>query len=230
MPCVHLFTSSRMKKFKEETSRFYASQVVLAIEYIHKLELIYRDLKPENILVDRNGYIKITDFGFCKLVKERTYTFCGTPEYLAPEIINMKGYGKTVDWWSLGILIYEFSAGFSPFSQSNGDQLKMMERIVKRNFKFPSSFSEDLKNLISNLLQTDLSRRFGNLKNGVNDIKSHAWFKPINWVSMYLQKSEAPYIPTVTSDPSDVSQFDSFEDVKIKVSVNNKYVDEFADF
>jgi protein kinase A len=219
-----------MKKFKEETSRFYASQVVLAIEYIHKMDLIYRDLKPENILIDRNGYIKITDFGFCKLIKDRTYTLCGTPEYLAPEIINNKGYGRSVDWWSLGVLLYEFIAGYSPFGTSHDDHLKMMERICARKYKCPSYFSKEVKDLISNLIQSDLSRRFGNLKNGVNDIKNHAWFKSINWLSIYFQKSTPPFIPKLSDDPADISQFEVFEDIELKVSVNNKYEELFAEF
>jgi protein kinase A len=219
-----------MKKFKEETSRFYASQVVLALEYIHKMDLIYRDLKPENILIDKNGYIKITDFGFCKLIKDRTYTLCGTPEYLAPEIIKSKGYGVSVDWWSLGILIYEFTAGYSPFAGTNSDHMQMMERIVSLKYKMPNYFSNDLKSLVSNLLQTDLTRRYGNLKNGVNDIKNHGWFKAINWLSMYFQKVEPPFKPKISNDPADISQFDSFDDVKMRVSVNNKYGDQFADF
>lgn len=226
----HILTFYRMKKFKEETSRFYASQVVLAIEYIHQMDLVYRDLKPENILIDRNGYIKITDFGFCKLIKDRTYTLCGTPEYLAPEIINNKGYGRSVDWWSLGVLLYEFNAGYSPFASVHGDHMKMLEKICAVKYKNPNFFSAELKSLITNLLQSDLSRRYGNLKDGVNDIKNHDWFKTINWLSIYFQKATPPIIPKVSDDPADISQFDVFSDVELKVSVNNKYEELFAAF
>lgn len=192
--------------------------------------LVYRDLKPENILLDRNGYLKITDFGFAKMLKEdsqRTYTLCGTPEYIAPEIIKNLGYGQAVDWWSLGILIYEFSAGFSPFYSP--DQMKMMEKIVMGKYKVPNSFGKDLRDIISNLLQTDLSMRFGNLRNGSADIKNHAWFKQVNWNALYFQKIEPPYVPKV-SDSGDYSQFENFNDVVLRVSGTNKHEEQFADF
>lgn len=98
-------------RFTGDTARFYAAEIVLALEYLHSKDIIYRDLKPENILLDSRGYIKIADFGFAKKVQDRTWTLCGTPEYLAPEIIQSKGHGKAVDWWALGILIFEMLAG-----------------------------------------------------------------------------------------------------------------------
>ncbi|CAH8656007.1 unnamed protein product [Schistosoma bovis] len=113
---------------RADLARFYASQVILALEYLHYLDLIYRDLKPENILLDPVGYIKIADFGFVKHVKYRTYTLCGTPEYLAPEIIQSKGYTKAVDWWATGVLIYEMVAGHPPFFAD--EPIEIYERIV----------------------------------------------------------------------------------------------------
>lgn len=132
---------------------------MLALEYLHFLNLVYRDLKPENIMMDTRGYLKVTDFGFCKLVETRTYTLCGTPEYLAPEIIQNKPYGKYVDWWSYGILVYEMLAGFSPFCTNSSDHMKMFDRIVSGKFQFPSHFNADVKHLIHNLLQVDVTRR-----------------------------------------------------------------------
>lgn len=115
--------------FDQVTARFFAAQVVLGLEYLHTMKLIYRDMKPENLLLDCNGYIKITDFGFSKLVLSRTYTFCGTPQYLAPEVIKGHGYGHAIDWWGLGVLIYEMNAGYPPFSGRSN--LVLFQSITK---------------------------------------------------------------------------------------------------
>lgn len=203
---------------------------MLGLEYIHHMGLVYRDLKPENILMDRNGYLKITDFGFAKMLREdapRTYSMCGTPEYIAPEIVMRAGYGRAVDWWAFGVLVFEFNAGYSPFYVD--DQMRMMERICDGKFKYPSHFGAELRDLIANLLQVDLSRRFGNLKGGVGDIKKHKWFEGINWNSVYLQQMTAPYVPTV-SDDGDPSQFDQYDDIVLRVSEHNKHEEQFADF
>lgn len=121
------------------------------------------------------------------------------------------------------------SAGYSPFSVGNPDQMEMLDKIVSGKFKIPSYFNTDLKNLIQNVLQTDLSKRFGNLKNGVNDIKQHAWFNTINWMSLYQQKIEPPYVPEV-SGPGDYSQFDRYDDVPQSAADTDKYAKEFEDF
>ncbi|XP_044017383.1 cAMP-dependent protein kinase catalytic subunit 1-like [Aphidius gifuensis] len=224
-----LFTHLRkMGKFKENQSIFYASQVALAIEYLHNCHLVYRDLKPENILIDNNGYLKLTDFGFCKKIDNgRTYTICGTPEYIAPEIILSKGYGKTVDWWSYGVLIYEMNAGYAPFYSS--DPMKIYERITDGKYKCPTSFTFNLKDIIKNLLQIDLTRRYGNLKNGTLDIKNHQWFCNINWQQIYERKYQPDYIPNCKNDGDD-SNFDHYDEEQLQIHSVDKYSKEFQDF
>ncbi|XP_039290685.1 cAMP-dependent protein kinase catalytic subunit alpha-like [Nilaparvata lugens] len=218
----------KSRKFPETQARFYAAQVILGIEYLHNLDLIYRDLKPENIMIDQNGYLKITDFGFCKLVKTRTYTLCGTPDYLAPEIILSKGYGKSVDYWSFGILIYEMCAGYPPFYSK--DQMKLYERIVAGRFKYASSFTNELCDLLSHILQTDVSKRYGILKNGVNDIKNHQWFRPVEWLGILNHRVVAPYTPDITN-PADTSNFyKTTTDFDLRVSNQDTYAREFANF
>ncbi|XP_055634435.1 cAMP-dependent protein kinase catalytic subunit beta-like [Toxorhynchites rutilus septentrionalis] len=217
------------KRFGEEQSKFYGAQVLLAIEYLHHMNLIYRDLKPENILIDSKGYVKITDFGFCKLIRDRTWTLCGTPEYLAPEIIQAKGYGKSVDWWSFGILLFEMMAGYTPFYTHSNDQMVMFEKICKGKFKFPSSVGGDLRNLVQNIVQVDLTRRFGNLKNGPNDIKQHAWFRGTNWIGLMNAEVTAPFIPKV-GGPADTSHFDIYDELDMKVASKCMFIKEFVDF
>merc|ERR1712194_1001644 len=167
-----LFTHLRKAgKFNNDHTRFYAAQIVMALQNLHNDSIVYRDLKPENLLLDLTGYMKITDFGFAKVVEDRTWTLCGTPEYLAPEIIQSKGHGRAVDWWALGILIFEMLAGYPPFFDEN--PFGIYQKILTGRIDFPRHFDVKAKDLIKRLLTHDRAKRFGCLKNGADDIKKH---------------------------------------------------------
>ncbi|XP_068154175.1 cAMP-dependent protein kinase catalytic subunit 2 [Drosophila tropicalis] len=231
VPGGELFTYHRkVRKFSEKQARFYAAQVFLALEYLHHCSLLYRDLKPENIMIDKNGYLKVTDFGFAKKVETRTMTLCGTPEYLPPEIIQSKPYGTSVDWWAFGVLVFEFVAGHSPFSSHNRDMMSMYNKICECDYKMPSYFSGSLRHLVDHLLQVDLSKRYGNLINGNKDIKDHEWFKEVDWIPLLNQSISPPYIPNITN-PEDISHFDKISEGKQKTKAKTMRHEEiFADF
>jgi len=160
-----LFTHlRRQRRFGKVQASFFAAQVVLMLEHLHSNNVVYRDLKPENLLIDSMGYLKLSDFGFAKVVKDRTYTICGTPEYIAPEILRNQGHGKGADWWALGVLVYEMLVGIDPFNAN--DPMEIYKRILSLDLKFPTKFYKDGRSLIKHLLQIDLSKRYGNLSNG----------------------------------------------------------------
>ncbi|GMI62550.1 hypothetical protein ScalyP_jg6908, partial [Parmales sp. scaly parma] len=196
-------------RFDNNTAKFYAAHVVLIFEFLHSKDFIYRDLKPENLLLDQTGYLKITDFGFAKRVAFKTYTLCGTPEYIAPEVLLNKGHGKGVDWWTLGILVYEMLAGQPPFVDD--DPMGIYQQILAGKLNFPRYIDRNVKALIKKLLLADLTKRYGCLKAGADDIKKHKWFADMNWDNLIGRKLQAPILPQV-SGASDTSNFDPYPD------------------
>lgn len=194
-------------RFNSSTANFYASEIVLALEYLHSMSIVYRDLKPENLLIDRDGHLKITDFGFAKKLKDRTWTLCGTPEYLAPEIIQSKGHNRAVDWWALGVLIYEMLVGYPPFYDDN--PFGIYEKILSGKIDWARHIDPIAKDLVKKLLVPDRTKRMGNMKNGADDIKRHRWFKHLDWDDVYHKKLTPPMIPKV-SFAGDSSNFDEY--------------------
>lgn len=220
----------KSQRFPNPVAKFYAAEVCLALEYLHANEIIYRDLKPENILLDRNGHIKITDFGFAKYVPDVTYTLCGTPDYIAPEVISTKPYNKSVDWCSFGIYIYEMLAGYTPFYDANA--MKTYENILNAELKFPPFFNADAQDLLSKLIERDLSKRLGNLQNGSEDVKNHPWFSEVVWEKLLSRNIETPYEPPIQQGQGDTSQFDRYpeEEINYGVEGDDPYADLFKDF
>lgn len=206
-----LFSVLRNRNFfSEATAQFYAAGVILAFEYMHSKGIVYRDLKPENLLLDKQGYIKITDFGFAKHIgATRTWTLCGTPDYLAPEIINGKGHGKAVDWWTLGILIYEMLASYPPFYDEN--PLETYNRIVVGEITFPVHFSRSSISIIKGLLKHRPTDRLGAVNGGASKIIKHSWFKRFNWDKFKARKMTAPIVMPIRSD-TDTSNFQEYDD------------------
>jgi len=204
------FHLKNKRRFSEEVARIYVAEIALALGHLHSLAVIYRDLKPENILLDDNGHVCLTDFGLSKDVDkdDKAHTFCGTPEYLAPEIVTGAGHDKAVDWWSLGILLYELTVGIPPFYSQNVNE--MYNKIQHGVLRFPPFLSEPCKNLIVALLNRDPTKRLGS-KDDVNDIRSHQFFKDMSWDKLYKKEIEPSYKPKLkekAETKQDTSNFD----------------------
>jgi len=196
-----------MNYFKEPVARFYTACVVEGFAYMHSKNIIYRDLKPENLVLDAKGYLKITDFGFAKEITDRTYTFCGTPDYLAPEVIGGKGQSFGVDWWTLGILLFEMLSSTPPFVDN--DVTQTYKKILKSHVKFPRFFSKNAKTLILQLLRKKATRRLGVVKGGATRIREHPFFTEApdwSWESLQDQTMEPPIIPKL-EDQFDIQNF-----------------------
>ena len=223
MPGGEMFYHLHMNDhFNENKARFYIAEIVLAIDHLHKNNILYRDLKPENILLDELGHIKLTDFGLSKIMnnieKDKTYTVCGTPIYVAPEVLTGQGYNKLVDWWSVGVLLYEFLAGYSPYREA---RTKIDIKIYKKNLEQDPLISDTAFDLIKKFCTFDVSKRIG--KN-FEDIKNHEFFKDIDWIKLEKKEITPPYKPKIRF-AGDVGNFDTmFTDMSIHSTKRNKEV------
>ena len=183
--------------FREDLARIYTAEIVSAVSHLHANGIMHRDLKPENILLDADGHVMLTDFGLAKQFEEstRSNSMCGTLEYMAPEIILGKGHDKAADWWSVGILLFEMLTGKPPFCGGNRD--KIQQKIVKDKIKLPAFLSSEAHSLLKGLLQKEQARRLGCGPRGVEEIKSHKWFKPINWRKLEAREIQPSFRPEV---------------------------------
>ncbi|XP_073846969.1 serine/threonine-protein kinase N isoform X13 [Musca autumnalis] len=194
--------------FSEPRAVFYAACVVLGLQYLHENKIIYRDLKLDNLLLDTEGYVKIADFGLCKEgmgFGDRTGTFCGTPEFLAPEVLTETSYTRAVDWWGLGVLIFEMLVGESPFP--GDDEEEVFDSIVNDEVRYPRFLSLEAIAIMRRLLRKNPERRLGSSERDAEDVKRQAFFRSIVWDDLLLRRVRPPFVPTITH-LEDVSNFD----------------------
>jgi len=218
------FHLSKEVKFSVDRARFYTAELVLAIGHLHSKDIIYRDLKPENVVLDSKGHVCLTDFGLAKkdiTSSNQTHTFCGTPEYLAPEIIKGKGHGKPVDWWSLGILLYEMLVGLPPFYSENMNE--MYELILKAPLKFPSFVPPDAQSLLRGLLERDETKRLGSGPSDAKEIMQHPFFASIDWEKLFKKEIDPPFVPESSKDDDETTARNFDQEF-----TSEKVVDSFA--
>uniref|UniRef100_A0A7N5ZZM8 non-specific serine/threonine protein kinase n=1 Tax=Anabas testudineus TaxID=64144 RepID=A0A7N5ZZM8_ANATE len=224
------FHLSRERVFSEDRTRFYGAEIVSALDYLHSAKIVYRDLKLENLMLDKDGHIKITDFGLCKegITDTATMkTFCGTPEYLAPEVLEDNDYGRAVDWWGLGVVTYEMMCGRLPFY--NQDHEKLFELILMEEIKFPRTLSADAKSLLSGLLIKDPNKRLGGGPDDAKEIMRHSFFGTVDWQDVYDKKLVPPFQPQVSSE-TDTRYFDEeFTAQTITITPPEKYDEDGMD-
>jgi len=202
-----LFTRlSKEVMFTEEDVKFYLAELALALNHLHSVGIIYRDLKPENILLDSSGHIAVTDFGLCKEgVEEKAFSFCGTVEYMAPEVVNRRGHDFSADWWSFGVLMFEMLTGRLPFQGE--DRKQTMNQILKAKLGMPTFLSPEAQALLRALFKRNPTNRLGSGPNGIEDIKAHTFFSSIDWEQLVAKATPPPFQPTVVAD--DTFHFDT---------------------
>ncbi|XP_052000249.1 serine/threonine-protein kinase Sgk1-like isoform X1 [Xyrauchen texanus] len=193
--------------FGEPRARFYAAEIASALGYLHSLNIVYRDLKPENVLLDSAGHVVLTDFGLCKegvTGRSTTRTFCGTPEYLAPEVLQQQKYDRSVDWWGLGAVLHEMLYGLPPFYST--DRLEMLRNIISQPLELKPGVSSAARDLLKRLLNKDRAKRLG-AKRDLTDLQSHAFFSSIQWNELFAKKIPPPFVPSL-SGPGDLTNID----------------------
>ncbi|EGD78676.1 AGC/PKC/ETA protein kinase [Salpingoeca rosetta] len=203
-----MFQIQRARKFDEARSRFYAAEIVLALQFLHSHNVVYRDLKLDNVMLDAEGHVKLADFGMCKeniTDDSLTNTFCGTPDYLAPEVLNEQDYGMSVDWWALGVLLYEMLAGQPPFDGEDEDDL--FEAILEDEVLFPVWISTDAQAILTAFLTRPIDRRLGCGPNGDADIRGHRFFRGLDWQRLENRQIPPPFRPKVRGE-KDTGNFD----------------------
>jgi serine/threonine protein kinase len=207
------FWLKKDRKFRESRARLYAAEIALALACLHSHDIIYRDLKPENILLDAQGHLRLTDFGLSKDgvtgagAEGGTHTFCGTPEYLAPEILQQKGHGKAVDWWSLGTLLYEMMCGLPPFYDTNIQ--RMYNKILQSPLRLPAHLSDPAKEVLTGLLERKVNERLGSGAGDVEELKRTAFFSALDFDRVYNREYTPEFIPPPMSSDTDVGNFDA---------------------
>ncbi|XP_007236577.3 serine/threonine-protein kinase Sgk2b [Astyanax mexicanus] len=197
----------RERAFLEPRARFYAAEIASALGYLHSLHIVYRDLKPENILLDNEGHVVLTDFGLCKegiAGRATTRTFCGTPEYLAPEVLQQREYDRTVDWWGLGAVLHEMLYGLPPFYSA--DRMLMLSNIMFQPLVLKDGVSKAGRDLLKRLLNRDRAKRLG-AKHDVAELQHHSFFSSIQWDDLVAKKLRPPFIPLL-SGPDDLTNID----------------------
>jgi novel protein kinase C epsilon type len=202
-----MFQIQKACKFEEARARFYAAEVTLALQFLHKYGVIYRDLKLDNILLDQEGHCKLADFGMCKegiLDGMTTATFCGTPDYIAPEILQELEYGASVDWWALGVLMYEMMVGQPPFEADNEDDL--FESILRDDVLYPVWLSDEAVSILKGFMTKNPARRLGCVvANGIEGaIRTHSFFQNMDWEALEARRVKPPFKPKIVS-PLDYS-------------------------